>query len=266
MPGHANEAHRQKLPPPVRTGSTASFESIFDSLRHMVAPEPTSRLIAELPSANRRLLDTVTQLSDEASSARRCCPAGASGHVLTHLARNADALVNLCDWALTGVRKPMYVSAEAREADIGEGAPGRSRSRSEDIAAAEARLLERFEDLPLPPGPRGRAGRAGRPVLRTRWCRPAERAGGAPRRPGPRVHVRRRTGRVPGRAAHLRDRPWPADFPVVLESSDSDLVVACPACRCKDRHWRQCGPAELGAGPERRERAGQRLPELPSWG
>src|SRR5882757_298125 len=33
MPDHANEAHRQKLPPAIRTGSTTSFESIFDSLR-----------------------------------------------------------------------------------------------------------------------------------------------------------------------------------------------------------------------------------------
>jgi maleylpyruvate isomerase len=70
------------------------------------------------------------------------------GHVLSHLARNADALVNLCDWALTGVRKPAYASAEAREADIARGAARPLAVQVEDLAAAEARLLERFDDLP----------------------------------------------------------------------------------------------------------------------
>ena len=114
----------------------------------MVAPEPTSRLITELPSANRRLLDTVTQLPDEAVLRPSLLPGWTVGHVLSHLARNADALVNLCDWARTGVRKPMYVSVEARTADIEEGAARSVPEQVADITAAEARLLERFEDLP----------------------------------------------------------------------------------------------------------------------
>lgn len=114
----------------------------------MVAPEPTSRLIAELPSANRRLLDTVTQLPDDAVLRPSLLPGWTLGHVLSHVARNADALVNLCDWARTGVRKPMYASPEAREADIAEGAARPITEQVQDIAAAEARLLERFEDLP----------------------------------------------------------------------------------------------------------------------
>jgi maleylpyruvate isomerase len=114
----------------------------------MVAPEPTSRLITELPSASRRLLDTVTQLPDEAVLRPSLLPGWTVGHVLTHIARNADALVNLCDWARTGVRKPMYVSVEAREADIAAGAARPVAVQVEDIAAAEARLLERFVDHP----------------------------------------------------------------------------------------------------------------------
>ncbi|WP_328324234.1 maleylpyruvate isomerase family mycothiol-dependent enzyme [Kribbella sp. NBC_00382] len=114
----------------------------------MVAPEPTSRLIAELPSASRRLLDTVTQLPDDAVLRPSLLPGWSVGHVLSHVARNADALVNLCDWARTGVRKPMYVSMEARESDIADGAGRPVPEQVQDIADTQARLLERFEDLP----------------------------------------------------------------------------------------------------------------------
>ena len=114
----------------------------------MVASEQTSRLLAELPAAERRLLDTLAGLTDDDVRRPSLLPGWTVGHVLSHLARNADALVNLCDWARTGVRKPMYASLEAREADIAEGAPRPVAVQVQDLVAAEARLLERFEDLP----------------------------------------------------------------------------------------------------------------------
>lgn len=188
----------------------------------MVAPDPTRRLIAELPSANRRLLDTVTQLSDEAVLLPSLLPGWTVGHVLSHLARNADALVNLCDWALTGVRKPMYVSVEAREADIAEGAARPIAEQVHDIATAEARLLERFEDLP-----------AAAWTAEVTW--PSGTTATAYQVVPARLnelevhHVDLGLGYtfddVP---AELRDvlltyvtSRWPADFPVVLQSSDS---------------------------------------------
>ena len=45
--------------------------------------------------------------------------------MLSHVARNADALAELLRWATTGVETPMYPTAEARAADIDIGA-GRS--------------------------------------------------------------------------------------------------------------------------------------------
>ncbi|WP_112238958.1 maleylpyruvate isomerase family mycothiol-dependent enzyme [Kribbella monticola] len=114
----------------------------------MVASEQTSRLLAELPSADRRLLDSLARLTDADIGRPSLLPGWTIGHVLTHLARNADALVNLCDWAQTGVRKPMYVSREAREADIAEGKARPLTEQIDDLVAAEARLRERFEDLP----------------------------------------------------------------------------------------------------------------------
>ena len=49
-------------------------------------------------------------------------PGWTRGHVLSHLARNADALVNLLTWARTGVETVMYASAEARDEEIAETA------------------------------------------------------------------------------------------------------------------------------------------------
>jgi maleylpyruvate isomerase len=53
------------------------------------------------------------------------CPGWTAGHVLTHLARNADGLRRSADGAQRGEDVPMYDSAEARDRDIEAGA-GRS--------------------------------------------------------------------------------------------------------------------------------------------
>ena len=111
----------------------------------MVTPLLIIRLLAD---ADRRLLDTVARLTDADVRRPSELPGWSVGHVVSHLARNADALVNLCDWALTGVRTPAYVSAEAREADIEAGAARPIAVQVFDIEAAEARLLERFDNLP----------------------------------------------------------------------------------------------------------------------
>src|SRR3954447_21274961 len=43
-------------------------------------------------------------------------------HVVAHVAFNARALMRLLHWARTGEKTPMYASAEARNAEIEEGA------------------------------------------------------------------------------------------------------------------------------------------------
>jgi maleylpyruvate isomerase len=53
------------------------------------------------------------------------CPGWTAGHVLTHLARNADGLRRSAEGAQRGEDVPMYDSAEARDRDIAAGA-GRS--------------------------------------------------------------------------------------------------------------------------------------------
>jgi maleylpyruvate isomerase len=63
-------------------------------------------------------------------------PGWSRGHVLAHLSRNADALVNV----LRG--QPMYTSAEARDADIERDAPRRLDIQLADLRASAARFDE----------------------------------------------------------------------------------------------------------------------------
>ncbi|CAL9424214.1 hypothetical protein SUDANB176_01922 [Streptomyces sp. enrichment culture] len=73
--------------------------------------------LASVQTATERLLTAVGALDDAAVTQSSRLPGWTRGHVLTHLARNADALVNVLEG------RPMYASGEARDADIEQGAP-----------------------------------------------------------------------------------------------------------------------------------------------
>ncbi|MCY0945565.1 maleylpyruvate isomerase family mycothiol-dependent enzyme [Streptomyces antarcticus] len=62
--------------------------------------------------ATDRLLAAVAKLDNAALAGESHLPGWTRGHVLAHLARNADALVNVFEG------RPMYESASARDADI----------------------------------------------------------------------------------------------------------------------------------------------------
>jgi len=66
----------------------------------------------------RAVADRVQQLTDAELAEPSALPGWSRAHVVAHLARNADALVNLLAWARTGVETPMYPSRAARDADI----------------------------------------------------------------------------------------------------------------------------------------------------
>jgi maleylpyruvate isomerase len=75
-------------------------------------------LIPEVDRATSRLIATARKLDDAAVAGPSLLPGWTRGHVLAHLALNADGCVNLLTWARTGVMTPMYVSDEQRDADI----------------------------------------------------------------------------------------------------------------------------------------------------
>jgi maleylpyruvate isomerase len=102
-------------------------------------------LNAELDRATTRLLATLDDL-DLSRPSR--CPGWTRGHVVTHLARNADAYINLLTWARTGVRTPAYASPEARDADIEAGSTRPAEAQRADLAAAATRLATAIDALP----------------------------------------------------------------------------------------------------------------------
>ena len=75
-----------------------------------------------LTAATDRLLATAATLSDAQMREPSSLPGWTRGHVLTHIARNADGLGNLLIWARTGTETPMYPSAQSRNDDIVAGA------------------------------------------------------------------------------------------------------------------------------------------------
>jgi maleylpyruvate isomerase len=94
------------------------------------------------------LLQTTRGLSDADLRAPSLLPGWTRGHVLTHVARNADALSNVVRSCVTGEITPMYVSTERRNTDIDEGS-GRSPADLEaDIESSAERLLALLADVP----------------------------------------------------------------------------------------------------------------------
>jgi maleylpyruvate isomerase len=75
-------------------------------------------------------------------------PGWTRAHVLAHLARNADAIVNLLTWARTGTETPMYASAEARDRDIEETARRSPQELEADVLGGTARLAAAVREMP----------------------------------------------------------------------------------------------------------------------
>ncbi|AHH99855.1 putative mycothiol-dependent maleylpyruvate isomerase [Kutzneria albida DSM 43870] len=90
--------------------------------------------------ATASLLELVESMDDASARAASALPGWTRGHVLSHLARNADGLVNLLTWARTGVEHPMYTSRADRDTAIEEGAPRSLWLLREDLLAACGRF------------------------------------------------------------------------------------------------------------------------------
>jgi maleylpyruvate isomerase len=95
-----------------------------------------------------RLDEVVAELDESAAKAPSRLPGWNRQHVLSHLARNADALVNLLVWAQTGVEHPMYPSKADRDADIEEGSHRMLRVVQEDLTAATERFTVAADAMP----------------------------------------------------------------------------------------------------------------------
>ncbi|GAA0326492.1 maleylpyruvate isomerase family mycothiol-dependent enzyme [Streptomyces turgidiscabies] len=94
------------------------------------------RDLASLREATERLLTAAAKLNNDSMAEPSRLPGWTRGHVLAHLARNADALVNVT------AGRPMYPSAEARDADIDRDAPRPLDVQLSDVRESSARLQE----------------------------------------------------------------------------------------------------------------------------
>jgi maleylpyruvate isomerase len=103
--------------------------------------------LQEMVVATTRYLGALTELTDEDMRAPSLLPGWSRGHVVTHLARNADALGNLLHWAESGVENPMYASREQRDADIEAGADRSAHDLRVDSSAAAGRFLQAINEL-----------------------------------------------------------------------------------------------------------------------
>lgn len=90
----------------------------------------------------------MSRMGDDAFAAKSGLPGWSRAHVLTHVARNADGMINLLTWARTGVRTPAYPSVDARNADIDAGAARPPAEIREDVIDSSDRLAQVVRAMP----------------------------------------------------------------------------------------------------------------------
>jgi maleylpyruvate isomerase len=115
---------------------------------HSVMTVDPLALMTEVDRATERLLRTASQLDDAAVAAPSKLPGWTRGHVLTHVARNADAYTNLLTWARTGVETPGYASPTARAEGIAAGAARPADEQLADIRTAHGRFADAAAAMP----------------------------------------------------------------------------------------------------------------------
>ncbi|MFD3453590.1 maleylpyruvate isomerase family mycothiol-dependent enzyme [Streptomyces sp. NPDC058691] len=103
---------------------------------------------AELRQATERLIDAVSALPPTGVAEPSRLAGWTRGHVLTHLSRHADSLVNLLIWARTGEEVPQYASGESRDRDIEDGAGRPLAEQLDDLRISAARLATAIEETP----------------------------------------------------------------------------------------------------------------------
>ncbi|MER7641196.1 maleylpyruvate isomerase family mycothiol-dependent enzyme [Streptomyces sp. NPDC087305] len=92
--------------------------------------------LASVRDATDRVLSAAAGLDNVSVAEPSRLPGWSRGHVLAHLSRNADALVNVLEG------RPMYAAASIRDADIDRDAP-----RPLDVQVADLReSAARFQD------------------------------------------------------------------------------------------------------------------------
>jgi maleylpyruvate isomerase len=109
---------------------------------------PAYEVLRDLTSATDQLLEDIDALPDAAVSRASLLPGWTRGHVLTHLARNAEGGTRLLGWARTGIPSYEYESLDARAATIEAGAGRPAAVLIKDVRQTAAAFAEAATDMP----------------------------------------------------------------------------------------------------------------------
>jgi maleylpyruvate isomerase len=137
---------------------------------------PPSADIDEVHAAHRRLHQTVLGIDDEVVARPSGLPSWSVGHVLTHLARNADSVVRRLEAAQRGERVEQYPGGAAGRADgIERGANRPAAAIIDDVVTADDRLEHTMATVPTPVWEEQVATGSGKLVVAShlafaRWC------------------------------------------------------------------------------------------------
>lgn len=105
-------------------------------------------LLAQIAAATEQVLESAARLSDADAREPSLLPGWSRGHVLTHLARNADGGSRLLTWARTGVETREYPSMEARAAQIEAGADRSAADLVADVRESAAEFASQYARMP----------------------------------------------------------------------------------------------------------------------
>ncbi len=111
----------------------------------MISPYDAVR---ELAVATGQLLVSLDGLTDADVAGASLLPRWTRGHVLSHLARNAEGGTRLLGWARTGVPSFEYESLEARAAAINAGAHRPAAVLAEDVRQTAAAFAAAAGGMP----------------------------------------------------------------------------------------------------------------------
>jgi maleylpyruvate isomerase len=105
--------------------------------------------IAHCRAAEQALIASVAAVGDDDARRPSRLPGWTVGHVLTHLARNADSVTRRLAGAARGEVVDQYPGGrEARAREIDEGAARSAAELLEDVRASSARLTQALDDHP----------------------------------------------------------------------------------------------------------------------
>jgi maleylpyruvate isomerase len=105
-------------------------------------------MLDRITAATDDLLVTAAFFDDTDVRHPSLLPGWSRGHVLTHIARNADGGTRMLTWARTGIETPEYGSMEARAAEIEAGHGRTAEELLIDGRDSAARFAIAYEAMP----------------------------------------------------------------------------------------------------------------------